>query len=184
MNSCYLFFWQECWRLKPLGLLTLERWSTWELTVSRTQQGYSHSTQTLIHTSKNTQTRPYSTKILKVGVADRRSNASVEREERRCDSQTNAVSITPQTEKTGVIILNSSAGSKANRDPRRDHLRSWRMWPECTSYDFAGCAGSACLWSQLHSWHLAGPGGPQTQTINSQNYLLQSAIWDFSQDNL
>lgn len=61
----------------------------------KAQQGDSHSTQTLIHTSKNTQTQSYSTKILKGGVADQRSNASDEREERRCDSQTSAVSITP-----------------------------------------------------------------------------------------
>lgn len=149
MDSRYLFFWQEWRRPKPPGVLTLERWSIWELTVFKAQQGYSHSTQTLIDTSRNT----HSHTVQRFSREGSLTGGPDEREERRCDSQTSAVSITPQTEETGAVISHSSAGSKANPAPRRGRPRSWRRWPGCTSYVVAGCAGLACLWSQQRSWH-------------------------------
>lgn len=76
----------------PLDVLTLERWGVWELTVFKAQQGCSHSshTHTFIHPKILIRTHPYSTQMQ--GGTGQRSNASDEREERRRDNQTSAVS--------------------------------------------------------------------------------------------
>lgn len=151
---------------------------TWELTVFKAQQGCSHLA--LIHT--HVHAFIHSFKNIHSNTCIQYTDAGehwplVWRFRGNGERERPGPVHTPRTLQTELadgevewrIILRFLAGSKASPDPRRDHPRWWHMWPGCTSYGDAGSAGSACPWSQLHSWHWAGPGGAETRHYEATN---------------